>query len=321
MKTFSIIIPVFNTSKYLEQCIDSIIYQSVNDFEIILVNDGSTDNSGVICNYYSQKYSFIKVIHKENGGLSDARNTGLLYAEGDYILFIDSDDYIFRDSIAEIKKTLNEKPDVDVIFLNAYKVYDNGKKIPLGDNYDKKRIYNKSHENVLEHIANLPKFPGSACTKLVKRSLIENNNLYFEKNLLAEDIDWTVKLLLSAKTFNYCEANYYFYRQGRKGSITNTKNDNLFYSLLYIIKKWSIPLNQSTNRFQKYINAFMAYEYVILLHLYGKLSRAKKSIFFDDIKSYSWLLKESKIRTVKIVDLLYDVLGPEIVSSILSRIK
>ena len=323
MTVISIIVPVYNTSKYLGQCIDSIVCQYQYDFEIILVNDGSTDNSGQICNFYADKYNFIKVIHKDNGGLSDARNIGIQQAVGDYILFVDSDDYIYKEGFIEINKTLKENPNVDVIFLDAVKVYDDGKIIPLGDGYKKKYIYNKTQEEVLEHIANLPKFPGSACTKLVKRKLIEDNKLYFQKNLLSEDIDWTVRLLLSAKTFNYCENNFYFYRQNREGSITNTVSMKHLYSLLYIIKKWSLDIsnNEPTNKYQKYINSFMAYEYVILLYLYGKMSKPDREKVIDAIKSYSWLLKASKIKKVKIVNLLYSIFGPEISSNILVKLR
>ena len=92
----SIIVPVYNVENYLKECIDSILRQEFRDYEIILVDDGSKDDSGKICDEYGKKYSFISVIHKKNGGLSDARNFGLKIAKGEYILFIDSDDYIAK---------------------------------------------------------------------------------------------------------------------------------------------------------------------------------------------------------------------------------
>ena len=97
----SIIVPVYNVEKYVERCIESIIKQSYKNLEIILIDDGSKDNSGKICDEYAEKDNRIKVIHKKNGGLSDARNTGLNIADGEYICFIDSDDYIHKDLVKD----------------------------------------------------------------------------------------------------------------------------------------------------------------------------------------------------------------------------
>ena len=202
MKKISIVVPIYNTAQYLCQCIDSILNQEFKDYEIILVDDGSTDTSPMICDYYAHMYGFITVIHKKNGGLSDARNEGIKHASGQYILFIDSDDYIFNNSLSHISNTIDESH-IDVIFLEAVKVYPDNTIINLNDGYKKEYIYEKSQIDVLKHISNLPKFPGSACTKLVKRTLISDNKLYFERGLLSEDIDWTIRLLLSAHNFNY----------------------------------------------------------------------------------------------------------------------
>ena len=93
MPLLSVIIPIYNVEKYLHQCVDSVLHQNLNDLEIVLVNDGSPDNCPQICNEYAEKYPFIKALHKENGGLSDARNEGLKDASGDYVIFLDSDDW------------------------------------------------------------------------------------------------------------------------------------------------------------------------------------------------------------------------------------
>jgi glycosyltransferase involved in cell wall biosynthesis len=94
MSLFSIIIPVYKVEKYLDECVQSVLSQSFTDYECILVDDGSPDNCPQICDEYAKKYEQIKIIHKENGGLSDARNVGILQASGEYIVFLDSDDYL-----------------------------------------------------------------------------------------------------------------------------------------------------------------------------------------------------------------------------------
>ena len=113
MPKFSVIVPVYNTEKYLRKCIDSILNQSYDDYEIIIVNDGSTDSSKKIINEYCKTFSSkIKGVHKKNGGLSDARNKGVKKACGDYLLFVDSDDYIEKNLLKTLSKKLKDEPDI-----------------------------------------------------------------------------------------------------------------------------------------------------------------------------------------------------------------
>lgn len=120
----SVIVPVYNVEKYLERCIDSIVNQTYKDFELILVDDGSTDLSSMICDEYKKKYEFINVIHKENGGLSDARNVGVSYAIGNYIAFIDSDDYVHKDYL-KVLDGLIRKYNSTIAAVGDMKFYDN----------------------------------------------------------------------------------------------------------------------------------------------------------------------------------------------------
>ena len=319
MPNISIIIPVYNVKQYLEDCLESILNQDYKIYEIILVNDGSTDGSADICNLYSDKYSFISTIHKENGGLSDARNVGLKKSNGDYILFIDSDDMIFENSLEKIHQTLEEDLDVDVVFLEAVKLFPNGKFVPLGEGLEKSEIYKRSQEEVFKHLANLPKFPGSACTKLVKRSMLIKNKIYFEKGLYSEDIEWSIRLLTSAKKYNYCHYQYYYYRQQSVGSITNTIELKNVVSLLNIIKKWSSnPQINSINGLQHYINSFMAYEYLILLPYYGGLNKKDKNRLKLEVKEYSWLLSIINIKRVRVARILQSVLGVKKTATLLN---
>lgn len=236
MPLISVIIPVYNVEKYLNQCINSVLNQGVKDIEIILINDGSTDNSGKICDEYAIKDNRIKVIHKENGGLSDARNSGINLAKGKYLLFLDSDDYWMEDSLFKIYDIA--KKDTDIVFLTAAKFFD--KSNIIEDTFeclDKDKIKNKTKEQVFNYLAQTDKFPVSACTKLIKRDLIVENQLFFEKGLLSEDIDWSTRLLLKANTFDVCDVDFYVYRKQRDESITDSIKLKNVKDLLYIIKK------------------------------------------------------------------------------------
>ena len=154
----SIIIPVYNVEQYLEQCLDSILRQTYKNYEIILVDDGSSDNSGVICDKFAFKYSFIHVIHKTNGGLSSARNAGLDVATGSYVLFVDSDDYIGENAISQIISTVGQH-DIDVVFLEAFKVFNNTDAVPMGDGIRADELNGKSKEDIMAYLSTLPKFP------------------------------------------------------------------------------------------------------------------------------------------------------------------
>lgn len=125
MKKISVIVPVYNVEKYLSQCLDSIIHQTYKNLEIILVDDGSTDSSGLICDNYSQKDKRIKIIHKCQGGLSDARNAGLKIATGEYISFIDSDDFIDK-NMYSILINNTQKYNSDIVWFNYYNYYSKG---------------------------------------------------------------------------------------------------------------------------------------------------------------------------------------------------
>lgn len=274
----SIIVPVYNVEKYIKCCIESIIRNNNSDYEIILVDDGSKDNSGEICERYAKKYNFIKVIHKVNGGLSDARNAGLKIANGDYILFVDGDDYVNGALIKKIKDDCILQGLPDVVFLGAFKVFPNNKKEQLDDAYIANMIVGKNSIEVLKYIASLKKYPASVCTKLISRKLIEKNALYFEYGKKSEDLDWTKKLLFAANSFGVCNVNYYYYRQLRTGSISNTLGFDNFKDIMEVIENWkkeAVNLNDE----KKYVLlSFAAYEYKILLTIYPRIQKTQKNL-------------------------------------------
>lgn len=318
MMLISIIIPVYNVEKYVSICINSILEQVFEDYEIILVDDGSKDRSGSICDEYREKDSRISVIHKTNGGLSDARNAGLKQAKGEYLLFVDSDDYIGENSLQSIAKCVESQPQrTDVMFLEAYKIFPDGQTVSLGDGYQSEYINGKDKQTVMKHLAELPKYPGSACTKLIRRKLVIENNLVFKKGLLSEDIDWTIALLKAAENFAYCDVDYYYYRQDRAGSITNTANIKNVESLLYIVKKWA-DKNQK-ELFQNEINAFMAYEYMIALYNYAGLDKEGQQKTKQTFKEYVWIMKYARTKKTKLVGCCCRILGIQLTAALLRK--
>lgn len=310
MALIGVIIPVYNVERYIHQCIESVINQSFKDIEIILVNDGSTDNSGKICDDYAKKDSRINVIHKENGGLSDARNAGIKNATAKYLLFLDSDDYWMDDSLIEISEYA--KSDIDIVFLTSTKLFEKENKIEKEfEMLDEESIKNKSQEEVFRYLSKVDKFPVSACTKLIKRELILKENLYFEKGLLSEDIDWSTKLLLKASKYDVCNTNFYVYRKQRSESITDSVKLKNVKDLLYIINKW---VNKCDNKEvdKVLINPLLglyAYEYTILMgHIYS-INKHERSQIIDDIKCLKRILHYSTSKKTKLVRNVCNLIG------------
>lgn len=201
----SVIVPVYNVEKYIKKCLDSLVNQTLNGVEIIVVNDGSPDNSQKIIDEYAKKYKNVKSYIKENGGLSDARNYGIKKATGEYISFVDSDDYI-RNDMLEIMYNYAIKEDLDVVVCDSINVYDNGSEILIKSNN------NYSDNDVRNYIIS----PPMACTRLFKKTIFDK--IQFKKNIYYEDLEMTPKVVNITDKIGFVSEGLYYYVQ-RDGSI------------------------------------------------------------------------------------------------------
>lgn len=220
MVKLSVIIPIYNVEKYLRKCVDSLLNQDISDYEIILVDDGSPDSCPQICDEYAAEHKNIRVIHRVNGGLSAARNSGIEVAKGDYIMFVDSDDYIEQNVLGELVRTMNEKQ-LDVLRYNYQNVRENGEVfVPFKTG----KPYFNYREDVLDGEAFLNERLGYACYAvmfIVRRELLEDCT--FTPGIYFEDTDWTPRMLLRAKRVSSTPMIVYNYLW-REGSITLPDN-------------------------------------------------------------------------------------------------
>lgn len=215
MELISIIVPVYNVEKYLHRCVDSIIHQTYTNLEIILVDDGSTDSSGIICDDYAQKDKRVFVIHQQNGGLSNARNSGIQMMHGKYVSFIDSDDYIARDYI-EYLYDIMENNNADISICSYKKVFE-GENPELKDTQKECLIMGK--HRALATLLYQKKFTASAWAKMYKKDLW--SDIKFPAGKLHEDVAVMYLLFSKAKTIVYGDKKLYYYLQ-RSGSIINS---------------------------------------------------------------------------------------------------
>lgn len=221
MIKFSIIVPVFNVEQYLSRCIESVLSQTFKDFELILVDDGSTDSSGAICDRYAEKDNRILVIHKKNGGVSTARNVGIDNAKGEYITFCDSDDY-YKDKLLETVVAYLEDGSVDFLSYNYDSLYQAGLK--NGSNIDTGTFITDSPEKAFSLIINhtFTSYLGwSMCTSFIKAKIIKDNDLRVCTlcNNYAEDIGFGLKVLFHTEKVVGIPDSLYVYDRTREESM------------------------------------------------------------------------------------------------------
>lgn len=238
MKKISVIVPVYNTEKYLKRCLTSITNQSLKEIEILIINDGSTDNSDEIIEEFQKKDLRIKVINKKNGGLASARNIGIDISEGEYILHIDSDDWVEENYLQDIYNYAIQKK-LDIVVTDFYRDFDNGKLEYVQDlNLDFGTII--SGNEYLERFISGFSYP-CVWNKLFKSNLYKNTKIRHPQNIsLGEDIGTTPFLIESSKKIGKLNKAYVHYIQNPQ-SITKSgklkKIDELFFVLKNIEEK------------------------------------------------------------------------------------
>lgn len=231
MPKISVIVPVYKAEKYIRRCVDSILAQTFTDFELLLVDDGSPDNSGAICDEYAAKDSRIKVFHKENGGVSSARNLGLDNASGEWITFVDADDWIAKTFLESLYKPVSDGKNVDFVQGGCLN-YANGEVVCINQKYDD---YTGN-----DYAKLFAEFRGLVVSKLFKAILLrtESGHLYFdEKIAIAEDMLFTLEYLPRVEKYAFVEETGYYYRKDNPHSATTAKRKSNYEAELYSFRR------------------------------------------------------------------------------------
>lgn len=221
---FSIIVPVYNTEKYLHQCIDSILAQSFTDFELLLINDGSTDRSREICEEYSKKDTRVRVFHKSNGGVSSARNLGLENARGEWITFVDSDDTLPVSYIEDYAGAISD--DIDLVMAKYQVLSESGEVVRVYQKYQD-RIF--SQVEYLKEMYALKDYQGYIGNKVFRHSLIEEHNIRFNEQICYnEDRLFIVQYVCASNnSFRYKDASpYNYYLRTESATVSLEKRYN-----------------------------------------------------------------------------------------------
>lgn len=292
----SIIVPVYNVEQYLEKCIGSILEQSFTDFEIILVNDGSKDNSGVICDTYAERDDRISVIHKENGGLSSARNVGLDLAVGEYISFIDSDDWIDKEMFSILYNN-SILYDADIVAGNIAEISKSGKIRTF--NQDLVDIL-LNREQAMNELYLNRKLTYSACNKIYRRFLFDG--LRYKEGIVFEDMDLSYKIIHKAERIFYTSKTIYFYRYNDESILRRRFNMNRVIE--FDIK--TEMYNFYFKNYPQFSNQVYGESYLTGVHLYSQICKyypelAERYLYLiqRDKKTLATLIKDNTYETKK----------------------
>ena len=307
---FSAILPVYNVEKYLEECVESILRQPFSDFEVILVDDGSKDSSPAICDEYAKNDSRVKVIHKENGGQSTARNVGLEKAEGQYIVYLDSDDFITSDTFFEDIYNKIQETDSDIVLYKYSKFFDDTKTL------DKCTFSLDFAENItnsdemLETLVRKDAYYGMAWVKAFRRTMAIEKGVIFDTNLICEDMDWYFNLVMCAARISAIDKSYIAYRQ-REGSVTSSLKLKNLTDYIFTMEKWSGKIESSdiSDRKKKALWGALAKYYSNMFITYIRVNDPEKKRHIKRIKDLSYILDYSMSNRPHKIKQVYKLVG------------
>ena len=315
----SIVVPVYNVEKYLDKCLISIIENYTQGIEVVLVNDGSKDGSGKICDKYASEYDYIKVINKENGGLSSARNAGINEACGKYIWCVDSDDYIKQKSIQKIIEKAEKN--VDLIISSHCNFAPDGS--VLDDSLEEPTEKNIT---AYEYFHNIGSASYAAYRFIVKKELILEKDLFFTEGIYHEDEDWTPRVLCSAKKFIIISGSIYMYRTGNPQSIMGMLNSKKVYDKIYVSKKIYNKIKNETlnDKMSNFLKYRIEHNFIAALNEVDLYSGTEKLEIIKEIKDSMYVLdgiNSTKAKLIKVVLLTMGIKNTSKLLKIRSLIK
>ena len=307
---FSIVVAAYNVADYLSECITSLANQKFqsSDYEILIIDDGSTDGvTGELCYKLASKYKMVRTIHQDNGGLSAARNTGIKHSKGEFILFVDGDDFWsnleFLDNLSRNIDTY--KSDVVIFSYDKYYGKDESVRIDFNSVPESGNI----EENVIDLVRNSV-LTAPAWNKCIRRNLFVEETLDFPVGFLSEDCLYCSYLLKLTAKYSILNIESYKYRQNRIGSITNVVKEKNVYDILKSIDIGLTNIGEYKNNVRKAINIYFAISYISVLPYVSQYISNSEIMYL--LKKYKYLLKfsnEIKNRSFNLTGKITRILG------------
>ena len=310
MPLLSVIVPIYNVEKYLKQCIESVIKQQLDSYELILVDDGSTDSSKSICDNYSKNNANIKVFHKKNEGASSARNYGLKKASGKYVLFLDSDDW-WNPQI-DLNMMLEyavRHPKIEMCLFTSYDYIEGKGYFQRNEHKNLKEFDTSSAKSFYRSLLNNGNLEVAAYTKILKRDFLINNSLFFNTKLICEDNEWMIRLLRCLRCVEVLDYPLYIYRAGRDGSVTGNIKQKNITDMLEIVQDSIDFYDKNTNDVKNEELCFASYLWFCALGLANRLNHTELQEVKPLFKNTSSVCAYSNSKKTKLSNLVYKIFG------------
>lgn len=289
MKKISVIIPVYNVEDYIDDCIQSVLMQkNINfeqDIEILLIDDGSTDKSGKICDKYEKRFSFVKVMHQSNRGQSSARNLGIRKSCGEYLIFIDSDDALIDDAFFSNMLGLIQNRKLDVLQFSATNF--EGDSIPYQSFlYSDVCCFKNKYDSICSHNFNI-----AVWSKIIKSHIVKEHNIYFKEGVTGEDILWYLQLLPYLESVGEVDAKPYGYRI-RGGSTTHRKkNFKTIVDTYEMLTLLAESFKENKDNGAEKVLGYLSYQFYILLACSSELTKSELKQIDSKLKSLNWITR------------------------------
>lgn len=294
----SIIIPVYNVQKYINLCLDSVLNQVDGNQEVILIDDGSTDTCPSICDQIASHNSRVKVIHQSNQGLSAARNTGIINATGEYVMFLDSDDILLPGAVRRIVQVLSEENYPDAVMFTYKEIDDSGN---IGDvkgvvSSLSNGVYSSDSKDFLRIVTDCVEL-WPAWKTVVSKKMIERNNLEYCRGLIHEDVDWTSRVMLLCKNLGYCEFPIIGYRIRRAGAITEgIKYKNFDHTYKIVRDVVDYMKASDVNSIERHLKVRLSQACFAMLRSWRTATDEQKQLICTRLENNSDLLKYSNVK-------------------------
>lgn len=294
MPRFSIVVPVYNVEKYLPACVESVLSQSFHDFELILIDDGSKDGSPKLCDEYHEKDNRVIVIHKQNGGAAAARNDGIRLAKGEYVAFVDSDDYWDdKDALQKIDTKLSET-NADVLEQRLKSFHCETEKIECAKPFPPELEQSANTAEALQILVSTDTYQIAAWLKVIRRSFLLDHALLFPEGVTCEDILWGICVSAASPKYAFLNSYHYCYREGRPGSVTSNIREKNIRDYIFVLSRSYEAIQQADRALQESLRGYLLYQSIIAIALVQNLSADKttrteflaqiRALFEDDLK-------------------------------------
>jgi glycosyltransferase involved in cell wall biosynthesis len=297
----SIVIPVYNVEKYLRECLDSVVNQTMREIQIICVNDGSTDSSPAILEEYAQKDKRIEVIHQKNAGVSAARNAAYPYLKGEYTLFIDSDDWVDLQLCKKVYQKMKES-EADVVLFSYVIIGDGKGKHFFSGITPEDKIYDKEKKKILHYTA--------AAGKVWKTDFLLKNHLFFPEGVFYEDTVVYWQGILLAEKISVLPEELYYYRQ-REGSTTH-KDDETTFDLFAVYRQIEMFLKEN-GYYSRYRNIFLEQKLGGIHYRYFQIKDELKQVFCQKIREIIGTEEKEFIKKLSIREFNYKLFYSDLI--------